>query len=117
MATLEVTKQEPNTEKNTQTVVIKGEADRDTISQLREAMERILPTIQVNTLILDLEQLGFINSEGIGYLTDIYNRLKAMGKNIVIIKASDRIMDIFELVGLNQIIKCYKSKDEITASA
>ena len=116
MAILEITKQDPNTEKDTQTVIFKGEIDRDTISQLRESMEEILPTLQAKTLILDLENLGFINSEGIGYFTDIYNRLSATGKNVVIIKASDRIMDIFQLVGLNQIIKCYSSEEEINTN-
>ena len=116
MATIEVLKQEPNKEKNYQIISVKGEIDRDTVAQLRESMEKILPTIESSTLVLDLENLEFINSEGIGYFTDIYNRLNPMNKRVVILKASDRIMDIFELVGLNQIIPCFSSEEEINST-
>jgi anti-anti-sigma factor len=117
MATIEITKQAPNTEKNYQKVTVRGEIDRDTIAQLREGMEQIIPVLEANTLILDLENLAFINSEGIGYLTDVYNRLSESGKNIAILKASARIMDIFQLVGINQIIPCYTSEEEILSKA
>lgn len=113
MTTIEITKQDPNPEKNSQTVIVKGEIDRDTIGQLRESLEQILTTLESGTLVLDLENLEFINSEGIGYLTDIYNRLSDLEKNVVILKASDRIMDIFQLVGLNRIIQCCASEEEI----
>jgi len=117
MATIEIIKQAPNTEKNYQKVIVRGEIDRDTIAQLREGMEQIIPVLESNTLILDLENLAFINSEGIGYLTDVYNRLSGSGKNIAILKASARIMDIFQLVGINQIIPCYTSEEEIVSKA
>jgi len=116
MAILKVIKQSPNTEKQSQTVLVEGEIDRDTIDQLRESMEAILPTLETDTLIINLENLNFINSEGIGYLTDIYNRLKLLNKNVVILKASARIMDIFQLVGLDRIVKCYVSEEEMNTS-
>ncbi|MCD6109306.1 STAS domain-containing protein [bacterium] len=115
MATIEVIKNAPDTKKNSQTVFLKGEIDRDTIAKLREAMETILPTLETKTLIIDLENLKFINSEGIGYLTDIHNRLNTLGKNVVILKASARIMDIFQLVGLNQIVSCYATEEEMNS--
>lgn len=117
MATIELTKKDPNAERDYQVVVVTGEIDRDTIGQLRESMEQILPTIEAKTLVFDMENLGFINSEGIGYFTDIYNRFNGMGKNVAILKASPRIMDIFQLVGLDQIIKCYSSEEEMNMSA
>ncbi|MBD3156902.1 anti-sigma factor antagonist [Candidatus Peregrinibacteria bacterium] len=115
MATIEVLPQE-TTDDPYQTIVIKGEVDRDTIDSLRESMEKVLSTLQKKTLVLNLEHLEFINSEGIGYLTDIYNRLSGMDKKVVIVHASDRIMDIFQLVGLNQIITCYANEEEMKAN-
>lgn len=116
MATIEVLPQESADDASYQTVVIKGEVDRDTIDSLRESMEKVLSTLKKKTLVLNLQNLEFINSEGIGYLTDIYNRLSGMDKNIVIVHASDRIMDIFQLVGLNQIITCYANEEEMKAA-
>ena len=66
--------------------------------------------------ILDLAELQFINSEGIGFITDVYNRFTAQNKKILIINASTQIMDIFNLVGLNQLITCLNSEEEAANS-
>ncbi len=113
MASIELTKKDPNTEKNYQVISFKGEIDRDTIENLRTEMEQIIISFQPGTLVLDLENLTFINSEGIGYLTDIFNRMNSIGKKVAVLKASDRIMDIFQLVGINQIIPCVNDESEI----
>jgi len=107
---------DPNTEKNYQVLAITGEIDRDTIAVFRESMEKFLATLTVPNLVLDLSELAFTNSEGIGYITDVYNRLSAQNKKILIINASERIMDIFNLVGLNQLITCLNSEEEAANS-
>lgn len=112
MPTIELIINEPDIEKKLQKVTVKGEIDRDTMSDFRDKMESFMQTFQQTNLILDLENLEFINSEGIGYLSDIYNRFSTQNKKIMILKASARIMDIFQLVGLDQIIPCYISDEE-----
>lgn len=111
-ANIEISLDEPNNDKSYQKITLKGEIDRDTIDEFRDKMEEKIKEFSENTLLLNMENLEFINSEGIGYLSDIQNRLSTKDKNVAIIKASDRIMDIFQLVGLNQIIPCYSSMDE-----
>lgn len=113
MSNIEIIKNDPNTEKNYQIISFKGEVDRDTMDNVRSTMEQIIPTINAKTLVFNLENLGFINSEGIGYLTDIFNRMNGLDKKVVILKASSRIMDIFQLVGINQIIPCVNDESEI----
>lgn len=109
---VELVLEEPNTEKGYQTINIKGEIDRDTIGAFRDKMEEYLNSVSQKNLLLNMEELQFINSEGIGYLSDIHNRFSTKEKTVSILKASDRIMDIFQLVGLNQIISCYESVSE-----
>lgn len=113
MSNIEIIKNDPNTEKNYQIISFKGEVDRDTMDNVRNTMEQLIPTISSKTLVFNLENLEFINSEGIGYLTDIFNRMNSLDKKVVILKASDRIMDIFQLVGINQIIPCINDESEI----
>ena len=112
MAEISITPLQVNTEKNYQVLQVVGEIDRDTIAHLKELMEQFLGTFASNNLILDLQTLMFTNSEGIGYITDVFNRLQAQGKKVIIIQASDRIMDIFNLVGLNSLIPCLGSEGE-----
>jgi anti-anti-sigma factor len=116
MVEINITPLEPKVEKKYQVLQIAGEIDRDTIPHFKEVMEQFLPTFAQNNLILDMQNLMFTNSEGIGYITDIFNRLEAQGKKMVIINASERIMDIFNLVGLNSLIPCLSSEEEAAAT-
>ncbi|MFC1600435.1 STAS domain-containing protein [Patescibacteria group bacterium] len=116
MAEINITPLDPNTEKNYQVLQVVGEIDRDTITHLKEIMEQYLATFAQGNLILDLQNLMFTNSEGIGYVTDVFNRLQAQGKKVVIVNASERIMDIFNLVGLNSLIPCMTSEEEAAAT-
>jgi anti-sigma B factor antagonist len=109
---LNIVIKDPDPEKQLQTVVVDGEIDRDTVSEFREKLEEVLKNLNQPYLMLDFTNLEFINSEGIGFLTDLFNRLEMQNKKIMILNASARIMDIFQLVGLNQIIPCCNSEEE-----
>lgn len=112
VANIDLSAEKPNQEKKYQKINIKGEIDRDTIDVFRNKMEEYMKNFIQNYLLLNMENLEFINSEGIGYLSDIQNRLSTKDKSVAILSASDRIMDIFQLVGLDQIISCYSTFEE-----
>lgn len=116
MAQINLVPNDPNTEKNYQVLKLVGEIDRDSVANFRESMEQFLGSFALANLILDLAELQFINSEGIGFITDVYNRFAAQNKKILIINASTQIMDIFNLVGLNQLITCLNSEEEAVNS-
>lgn len=116
MAEVNLVPKEAVADKNYQVLSINGEIDRDTNTSFRESMEQFLANYAYTNLVLDLSKLAFINSEGIGYITDLSNRFTAQNKKIVIINASERIMDIFNLVGLNQLIPCLGSEEEAVNS-
>jgi len=104
---------QPDTANNYQKIDLDGEIDRDTLPSLREELESYLVNFQGVNLVIDLQNLTFINSEGIGYLSDIHNRFVVQNKHVYIINTSPRIMDIFQLVGLNQIIPCAANIEEL----
>ncbi len=63
-------------------------------------------------LLLDFEELEYMNSKSIGYLTDWYGKVTEGGGKIVIAKAKSNILDILEVVGLTQLVTCYPTLDE-----
>ena len=105
--------QNPNAEKNFQQIDVVGEIDRDSMQSFHDQMEGFLGTFNGTNIVFNLEKLEFINSEGIGYLSDVHNRFEVQNKHVFIINTSSRIIDIFQLVGLNQIIPCYSGLDEL----
>ena len=56
-----------------------------------------------------------MNSKSIGYLTDWYTKLSEK-KGIVIANARANILDILQVVGLTQLIKCVPTIEEAKAS-
>ena len=95
------------------TIKVQGQLDE---SNIDEKSKLIYDLIEHNTknlyLLFDFEELDYMNSKSIGYLTDWYGKISENSGKIVIAKAKSNILDILEVVGLTQLINCYQSTDE-----
>lgn len=109
---IQITIMDPDPNTKTQQIKVEGDIDRDTIEEFKTKINEFLPTFTQQLIILDLGNLEFLNSEGIGFLSDIYNQLTTQGKQISILNATPHVMDIIQLVGLNQIIPCVTTPEE-----
>ncbi len=98
-------------------IKITGQLDE---SNVDEEAKKIYDLIEQNpknlNLILDFEELEYMNSKSIGYLTDWYGKVYENGGKVVIAKAKPNILDILEVVGLTQLIKNYPTVDEAKAA-
>jgi anti-anti-sigma factor len=85
-------------------------------SNVDEKAQQIYDLIEQNpknlNLIFDFEELEYMNSKSIGYLTDWYGKVYENGGKIVIAKTRPNILDILQVVGLTQLIKTYPTIDE-----
>ena len=63
-------------------------------------------------LIFDFENLSYMNSKSIGYLTDLYAKITESNGLITIAKSKANIADILQVVGLTQLIKTFDSYEE-----
>jgi stage II sporulation protein AA (anti-sigma F factor antagonist) len=84
-------------------------------SNVDEKIKEIYSVIETNPqnlhLIFDLENLEYMNSKSIGYLTDIYGKLTETGGKMAIAKAKSNIADILQVVGLTQLVQIFDSID------
>lgn len=76
----------------------------DIHSQVDELVNKFVKT----SLVFDFTDLQFINSEGIGYLMEIHAHLVKTGKKLVIVGANARIEDVFQAIGLMEIVPTFK---------
>ncbi len=92
---------------------ISGQLDE---SNIDEKIQEIYKVVEANpkdlNLIFDLENLEYMNSKSIGYITDLYGKITDSGGQVVIAKARPNILDILTVVGLTQLIKSFPSLDE-----
>lgn len=92
-------------------VELKGQFDLHTAKYCKEKISRYLNK-EVKNLILDLEEIDFIDSSGIGAILSIYKKIEQKGGKIVIINMNPTLKRIFELAGVLNIIESYSSRTE-----
>jgi anti-anti-sigma factor len=61
------------------TVVVRGELDLALVPEVRAAAEKTFERPE-EPLVLDLRELTFIDSSGLGYLVELHNRAHAAGR-------------------------------------
>ncbi|MEK7085922.1 MAG: STAS domain-containing protein [Patescibacteria group bacterium] len=107
--------------KTVKVVHISGQLDE---SNVDEKIQEIYKLVEAGPkglcLIFDLENLDYMNSKSIGYLTDLYGKTTEAGGQIAIAKPKANIADILQVVGLTQLIKIFgdidSAKNYIAAS-
>ena len=55
------------------------------------------------TLTLDLEELSYISSMGLGILVKNYHRLNSMGYKVILKNLNEHIKDVFKYTRLDQL--------------
>ena len=112
MATLiKVTPKALEANTNYQIFTFDGELDKSNLTVVTEAIKDILIN-DVKNIFFDFTDLKFINSEGIGYLVSLHYKLAKQEKKVYIFGIRDNIKDIFELIGIPTIIKCFDTIEQ-----
>ena len=94
-------------EKNrgTLTVRLSGELDQRCAGEVRRQLDELLLDPRVKRLVLDLSELTFMDSSGIGLVIGRYKRLRQRGGTVAVVRADAQVNRIFEMAGLYQIIE------------
>lgn len=103
---------EDSSKENAKVVHLNGELDELSIESLKEDIDPLLSNRSLTELILDLSNLEFINSKGIGYIVSIHTHLAKDGRVMKLASANEAVMDVISLVGLTTIIPYFTTLDE-----
>lgn len=85
--------------------VIKGEIDHHTAKSLREELDKFVITMQPETLAIDLGNITFMDSSGIGLIIGRYKLLKECGGILEIRRPQPYIRRVLKLAGIDRIVK------------
>lgn len=102
------------TEGTRRIVVLAGECDLATAPQLQEAVAD-LRAPEVSELILDVAELAFMDSTGLGVIVGALKRLRETGGVLKIAGAQGAVSRVLEVSGIDRIIPMFA--DVSTASA
>ncbi|NLL12888.1 MAG: STAS domain-containing protein [Fibrobacter sp.] len=97
---------------NSITAKLEGKLVAGSIDEFRERLKELIKN-GPNTVILDLSDVNFIDSTGIGFLAATYNSLSKTGGTLKIIGLSEEIYDFFISLRLNAYFNIEKRIDNV----
>lgn len=89
-------------EKNATVAQWQGPLGVDNHTQFKDGMQ-VLIDAKEYALVLDLSDVTFIDSTGLGVMTAILRRVKQAGGNLILVNLQEEVKPIFEITGLKKI--------------
>jgi len=80
-------------------LVLGGELDMSARFQAEQALDKLLAT-PVEQLVVDLGEVTFVDSTGMGLVLDVNDRARSEGFKLRILRGSDEVQRVFELAGV-----------------
>jgi anti-sigma B factor antagonist len=95
-------------------VTVGGELDLDAAPELRATIDQALAD-GFSKLVVDLGDVTFIDSTGIGVLVGALKRLGRAGGRLELVCSEPNLLRIFEITGLDQQLPIHASRDAALA--
>jgi len=92
-----------------------GDLDMATVQDVRRALAGLLDRGQ-SRLLVDLDDVGYIDSSGIGALIGAMKQARAAGGDVRLCALQDDVRAIFEITRLAQAMSIHPTRQEALAS-
>lgn len=93
-------------------VRLEGEIDVHVADDFRKVLDDELIKNQVKNILLNLADVTFIDSSGLGVILGRYKKINVLGGKIFVSNIQPQVQRIFELSGLLRIMKLFDSEKE-----
>jgi anti-sigma B factor antagonist len=94
---------------------VSGEVDLHSAPGLRDQLGDLLAGANPS-LILDLNEVGFLDSTGLGALVAARASATEHGGQLALVCTQPRILKLFTITGLNSVFKIHSSVDDALAN-
>lgn len=84
---------------------LSGELDHHSAEGLREQATNAIESDQIRHIVLNLENLSFMDSSGLGVILGRYKQIKQRNGEMIVCAISPPIQRLFEMSGLFKIIR------------
>ena len=85
-------------------VKIMGEVDIHSSQEVKEKLNTILNEKEKN-MIINAEELDYIDSTGLGMLIGIVKRLKEKNLDLTLVRLQPSVLKLFQITGLDKVIE------------
>jgi anti-sigma B factor antagonist len=88
-----------------------GDIDFFTEDSFRAEAERLLTDDGVERFVVDLAEVGMVDSSGLSLLVDLLRLCREMGLTMSLRDVPDRVQQLLDVTGLDQVIPSERSAD------
>ena len=96
-------------------VSVRGEVDVYSAPALRKALHDAMDPEHAG-LLVDLSDIAFIDSTGLGVLVAGQNRAGELGGKLDVVCAQERVLKLFRITGLDEVFGIYPTRAEALAA-
>jgi len=89
---------------NTMYVMLSGELDEYTANYVRTSIDKLIDNGKFSKMILDLSEMDFMDSTGVGVLIGRYKKLKSRKISVYLYNPNSTIERIFRMSGIYEIM-------------
>lgn len=109
---------EPTFDVRNETLIARlgGEIDLRVTDDLRRRLERELDHSRARNLILNMSEVTFLDSSGLGVILGRYKRITSQGGSMALVGVSPAVRRVLEFSGMTRLSRLYDSEAEALAS-
>lgn len=96
-------------------VTVSGEVDVSNASRLRDGLDRVLATGR-SQLVVDLQQVGFMDSTGLGVLVGRLRVVRARRGSMRLVCSEPRLLRVLSITHLDTVCPLHDSVEEAVAA-
>lgn len=93
-----------------------GNLDSFGLSEKKDQINQIVEGFSKEYLVFNFADLNFLNSESIGFLMHLNEKLIAEGKKLVIVQAKKNVLDVLEVIGLLETMPYFKKMEDFLSN-
>lgn len=100
---------------NATLVEVSGRVDSMTANQFGEALKTAIDQGSVN-IVLDLSGVEYMSSAGLREIVGALKKVKRASGDLRVAQPTERVMEVFEMAGLDTILQIFPSQREAVGS-
>lgn len=86
------------------TAAISGDIDHHSAREFRTELDDIIARSRPELLIIDMENVGFMDSSGVGLILGRMRSLRAVGGELLVKNARREIAEVIKISGMSNIL-------------
>jgi anti-sigma B factor antagonist len=102
-------------EENTYVLIVSGEADASSSIHLDKAINEAVNS-KTDKILVDCSELNYISSAGLGVFMSYIEEMNAANITMVIYGLNDKVKNIFQILGLDQLLKVVDNEEQAKAA-